>query len=77
MPFDTGEGGLLSRDEKEVFHHVIAKGLFINCCSRPDISPTISILSNGVREPNKNDWDKGRRLIKYLNLIQDLYDMTD
>ena len=56
--FDKGGGGLLNNKERELFHSVIAKGIYIGCRSRPDILPTISALSSRVREPNKSDWEK-------------------
>ena len=64
--FEKGEGLLLSIDKKEIFHSTVAKGLFVGCRSRPDISPTISVLSSRVREPNMNDWVKCDRLVRYL-----------
>ena len=45
---------------------MVAKGIFVTKRSRPDISPTISVLSGRVREPNKEDWRKCRRLLDYL-----------
>ena len=41
--------------------------------SRPDIMPTISILSGRVRDPNTDDWEKVRRLVQYLNCTRELH----
>ena len=71
--YELGGGGLLSDEKAKIFHRVVAKGLFVSCRSRPDITPTISVLSGRVRTPNKNDWEKGRRLIRYLKNTRDLH----
>ena len=64
--FEKGNGKLLDIEKKEIFHHVVAKGLFILNRSRPDMIPMVSILLGRVREPNKHDWGKGLRLFEYL-----------
>ena len=71
--YKRGEGGLLNKEKKEIFHTVVAKCLFVAKRSRPDILPTVSLLSGRVREPNKDDWGKARRLIQYLNAMMDLH----
>ena len=38
--FDRGGGGLLGKTEKELFHTLIMKSLFVAKCSRPGILPT-------------------------------------
>ena len=70
---EKGEGRLLSNEKKEIFHSVIAKGLFVCHRSRPDIMPTIGILSGRVRDPNTDDWEKGRRMVRYLKCIRELH----
>ena len=59
--------------DKEKFHSVIAKGLFIGNRSRPDILTTISVLSSRVKVPNKDDWLKARRLVHYLKETKDIH----
>ena len=56
----VGTGRLLCCEDREVFHSVIAKCLFISSCARPNIAPTVSFLSGRVREgvANKDDWVK-------------------
>lgn len=70
--FEKGQGKLLS-DVKESFHSVVAKALFICHRSRPDIMPTVSILSRRVRDSNTDDWEKGRRLVRYLNCTREIH----
>lgn len=43
------EGLLLSNENWEVYHSITAKGIFVGGRSRPDIIPTVSILSGHVR----------------------------
>ena len=71
--FEKGEGLLLSAEKKEVFHSTVAKGLFVGCRSRPNICPTISVLSSRVREPNMDDWVKCDRLVHYLRSTSNLH----
>ena len=65
--FAKGDGLLLNTGKRELFHRLVMKGLFIVGRSRPDITPTIAVLSGRVREPNKDGWGKLKRLVKYLN----------
>ena len=71
--FEVGDSGLLSDSKREMFHKTVAKGIFVAGRSRPDITPTISVLSGRVRCPNQNDWGKCRRLIQYLNGTRNLH----
>ena len=45
----------------------MAKGLFLCKRARPDIQPTIAVLCTRVKKPNKSDWNKLVRLLKYCN----------
>ena len=56
----------LSKDEAEVFHTMVAKGLFLSKRSRPDIQMTIAFLCTRVREPTMEDWGKLHRVMDYL-----------
>ena len=53
--FEKGDGKPVDDAKKEVFHRIIVKGLFVANRSRPDITPTVSVLCGRVRDPNKND----------------------
>ena len=64
---------MLCKEEKEIFHSVTAKCIFVSNRTRPDILPTVSVLSGRVQAPNRDDWEKGRRLIKYLQGTRDLH----
>ena len=71
--FKVGRGGLLNKSLKEIFHLTVAKSLFVSNCSRPDILPTVSVLCSRVKNPNKDDWAKARRLVHYLRKTLNLH----
>jgi hypothetical protein len=63
---------LLSTNEKELFHSSVAKLLFCAKRVRHDIMTPIAFLSTRVNSPTKQDMDKLRRILKYLNGVPDL-----
>ena len=65
--FAEGEGDDLETQRSETFHKFVAKGLFACKRARPDIHPTIAVLSTRVKKPNEDDWMKLHRLLKYIN----------
>lgn len=56
----------------EEFHTTVAKGLFLCKRARPDLQPTIPFLCTRVQEPDRDDWKKLLRMMKYLELTQQL-----
>ena len=69
---DIGTGKVLVGEQAEAFHTTVAKGLFLSKRSRPDIQPTIAVLSTRVKSPNESDWKKLTRLMEYLNETKEL-----
>jgi hypothetical protein len=65
--FEESKGKMLNKEKREIFHKIVAKGLFLSKRARPDILPTIAVLSTRVAKPTESEWNKLRRLIKYLN----------
>jgi hypothetical protein len=65
--FQTSVGKLLEPKRKELFHTMVAKGLFLCKRGRPDIQGAIAYLCTRVQSPNEGDWMKLIRLMKYLN----------
>ena len=63
---DIGKGKLLSDERREAYHTSVAKGLFVCKRARPDIQPTIAVLSTRVKGPTSSDWDKLLRMMQYL-----------
>ena len=57
----------LDQEKRELFHRMVAKGLFLTKRARPDILPTISVLCTRVKAPGQVDWQTLVRLMKYLH----------
>jgi hypothetical protein len=70
--FNQGQGLKLPAKCAEAYHTMVAKGLFLCKRGQPDIQPTIAVLCTRVRDPNKTDWGKLVRLMKYLNGTKEL-----
>jgi hypothetical protein len=64
--FSEDKSKKLSEKEKEIFHRIVAKGLFLSKRARPDILPIVSVLCTQVKSPGKRDWARLIRLLKYM-----------
>jgi hypothetical protein len=72
--FETDEGSpKLSKSEGDMFHHLVAKLLFLCKRSRPDIQTAVAYLTTRVKDPDRSDWKKLARTLKYLNATRELY----
>ena len=58
--------------EKQEFHTVVAKLLYLAKRTRPDVLLPVSYLCTRVREPTENDRLKLERVLKYLNGTRDM-----
>ena len=56
----------LDEEMGKVFHHFVAKCLFATKRARPDIHTAVAFLTTCVRAPDKDDWKKLQRLIRYI-----------
>jgi hypothetical protein len=56
----------LGKEKGELFHTLVAKGLFLSKKARPDILPAITYLCTRVKEPNDSDWFKLSKVIGFL-----------
>ena len=56
----------LSKMKQDIFHSVVARLLWIMKRSRPDIETTISFLCTRVANSTEEDWEKLRRLLKFV-----------
>ena len=65
--FAKGHGKKLNPERADMFHRIVAKGLFVCKRARPDMQPTIAGLCTRVKEPDESDWSKLVRLMKCLN----------
>jgi hypothetical protein len=70
--FNKGQGRILHKERADMYHTMVAKALFLCKRARPDIEQTIAVLCTRVKEPNKADWNKLVRMMKYLNSTRDL-----
>ena len=60
------ESKKLNLKESEHFHHVVAQLLFLCKRGRPDIQTAVAFLTTRVKNPDEDDRQKLRRVIKYL-----------
>jgi hypothetical protein len=71
--FDVNQSSpLLASKERESFHSMVAKLLYLAKRARPDILLAISYLSTRVQSPNEEDLKKLSRVIGYLAHTPDL-----
>ena len=56
--FDTTRGKPPDPMKSEAFHAMVAKALFLNMRSRPDIRLAVAFLCTRVKEPTTHDWHK-------------------
>ena len=56
----------LKERKAEVYQKFVAKLLWVEKRSRPDIKPTVSFLSTQVKLPTKDDWHKFKRLMCWI-----------
>ena len=63
---------LLNEEKAELFHHLVAKLLFLCKRARPDIQTAVAFLTTRVRAPDVDDFKKLGRVLKYLRGTTDL-----
>ena len=56
----------LEESRAELFHTMVAKGLFLSKQSCPDIQIAIAFLCTRVKQPTLEDWNKLHHLMDYL-----------
>ena len=56
----------LEPERKQIFHHNVAKLLFLSKRARPDIQTAVAFLCTRVQRPDLDDWKKLSRVMKYL-----------
>jgi hypothetical protein len=57
---------LLSEMDAQYFHTMTAKLLFLSKRARPDLQQAVAFLTTRVRKPDRDDYKKLSRVIKYL-----------
>ena len=63
---DEEESKYLPEKQAEMFHHTVAQLLFLCMRSRRYIQTSVSFLTTRVRRPDKDDWGKVKRILKYI-----------
>ena len=56
----------LNKEQSELFHHIVAKLLYVAKRARLDIEPSTSFLCTRVSKSTKQDWKKLGRVLGYL-----------
>ena len=56
----------LDKEKAEMFHHYVAKLLFLCKRARPDIQTAVAFLCTRVKGPDMDDYKKLARVMKYL-----------
>jgi Reverse transcriptase (RNA-dependent DNA polymerase) len=71
--FDTNEECPKLHEEKaERFHHLVAKLLFLCKRARPDIQTAVSFLCTRVQAPDRDDYKKLGRVMRYLRATAEM-----
>ena len=65
--FVVDESVDLNEERRDVFHHIVAKLLYVSKRARVDIDLAVSFLCTRVSKSNEDDWEKLRRLLNYLH----------
>ena len=62
---------VLDKSQKERYHSITAKILYLGKRVRPDILTAVSFLTKRVQSPNVDDMRKLRRVIRYIRSTKD------
>jgi hypothetical protein len=57
---------LLEEEQARAFHHAVAQLLFASSRARKDIQLAVSFLTTTVEQPDEDDWNKLKQLLKYI-----------
>ena len=60
------EAEKLNEEISQMFHHVVAKALFLCKRGRPDIQAAVAFLCTRVKAPDVDDYKKLKRMMQYL-----------
>jgi len=60
------EGTKLDEKHSILFHHFVAKLLFLCRRALPDLQTSMAFLSTRVKAPDSDDYKKLRRAVQYL-----------
>ena len=63
----------LSPIDSDMYHHLVAKLLYLGKRTRPDILLAVCFLTTRVSQPDEDDWKKLGRCLQYLEETKTLY----
>ena len=63
---------MLDKEQADMFHHNVAKLLFLCKRARPDIQTAVAFLCTRVKGPDSDDYKKLTRVMKYLRGTSDM-----
>ena len=64
---DKSTARVLKEERALAFHHMVAQLLFMCTRAQRDIQMVVAFLTTRVKSPDKDDWGKLKRVLKYLN----------
>ena len=71
--FNVNDGAeKLTEDKAQLFHHIVAKLLYLCRRTRQDIQTAVAFLCTRVKSPDKDDYKKLARVIQYLRATKDI-----
>jgi hypothetical protein len=56
----------LPEAQAQAFHHTVAQLLFLCKRTQRDIQTAVSFLTTRIKRPDKDDWGKLKRVLRYL-----------
>jgi len=62
----------LSETAAQLFHHLVAKLLYVSRCTRQDIQTAVAFLCTRVQSPDEDDYKKLTRVMQYLQCTREL-----
>lgn len=63
---DKSKAVKLPKEQAVCFHHTVAQLLFLSTRAQRDIQVAVASLTTRVKSPDKDDWGKLKRILKYL-----------
>jgi len=71
--FNTNDGAnKLPEDKAQLFHHIVAKLLYLCRRTQQDIQTAVAFLCTRVKNPDEDDCKKLARVIQYLRATNDM-----
>jgi len=71
--FNTDPGcKKLWEEQGQLFHHLVAKSLYLSKCTRQDIQTAVAFLCTRVREPDTDNDKKLRKVMQYIRSTKNM-----